>query len=118
MGARLMLVKGRVQRQDDIIHVIAHRIEDLTHWLARLAPDDLLVNPLARADEVTRSPPRRLAPAPDPPPAAEPHHPEITRFPVGCLGNSALAVVGSHHDGSWKNQLASNTTTRPATSVR
>jgi error-prone DNA polymerase len=57
MGARLMLVKGRVQRQDDIIHVIAQRIEDLTHWLSRLAPDDLLVNPVARADEVVRGGP-------------------------------------------------------------
>jgi error-prone DNA polymerase len=57
MGARLMLIKGRVQRQDDIIHVIAQRIEDLSHWLARLAPDDLLVNPVARADEVKRGSP-------------------------------------------------------------
>jgi len=63
MGARLMLVKGRVQRQDDIIHVIAQRIEDLTHWLARLAPDDLLVNPVARADEVKRGSPGGSRPA-------------------------------------------------------
>ncbi|MET0481690.1 MAG: error-prone DNA polymerase [Aestuariivirgaceae bacterium] len=57
MGARLMLIKGQVQRQDDIVHVIARRIEDLSHWLARLAPDDLLVNPVARADEVKRGSP-------------------------------------------------------------
>ena len=73
MGARLMLVKGRVQRQDDIIHVIAHRIEDLTHWLARLAPDDLLVNPLARADEVARGAPGGS----HPPPARHPRQNRI-----------------------------------------
>jgi error-prone DNA polymerase len=63
MGARLMLVKGRVQRQDDIIHVIAHRIEDLTHWLARLAPtiswSIRWPGPTGDARH-----PRRLAPAP------------------------------------------------------
>ena len=55
MGARLMLVKGRIQRAGDIIHVVANRIEDRTGWLSLLMaePKDF-ANPLARADEVVR----------------------------------------------------------------
>ena len=55
MGARLMLIRGRVQRTGDIIHVVANKIEDRTAWLARLTEDrTLLKNPLARADEVAK----------------------------------------------------------------
>ena len=39
MGARLMLVRGRVQRAGDIIHVVANRIEDRTPWLQLLTAD-------------------------------------------------------------------------------
>jgi error-prone DNA polymerase len=54
MGARLMLVSGRVQRAGDIIHVVADRIEDCTHWLGELSDEIEMKNPLARADEVAR----------------------------------------------------------------
>ena len=54
MGARLMLISGRVQRAGDIIHVVADRIEDCTHWLGELSEDAEMKNPLARADEVAR----------------------------------------------------------------
>lgn len=54
MGARLLLVKGRVQRSDDIIHVVANTLEDRTDWLLRLMEDRLLSPPLARADHVAR----------------------------------------------------------------
>jgi error-prone DNA polymerase len=54
MGARLLLVKGRVQRSDDIIHVVADTLEDRTDWLLRLMEDRLLSPPLARADHVAR----------------------------------------------------------------
>ncbi len=55
MGARLMLVKGRIQRAGDIIHVVATRIEDRTSWLSLLmAEPKEFANPLARADEVAR----------------------------------------------------------------
>ncbi len=54
MGARLMLVSGRVQRSGDIIHVVADKIEDCTHWLAELSDEVELKNPLARADEIAR----------------------------------------------------------------
>ena len=72
MGARLMLIRGRVQKTGDIIHVVASTIEDHSDWLALLTEDgSLLKNPLARADEVKK-------PGPDPhqqqPPARHPRH--------------------------------------------
>jgi error-prone DNA polymerase len=55
MGARLMLIRGRVQRSGDIIHVVASRIEDKTHWLTELTEDGLTFRGgLARADEVKK----------------------------------------------------------------
>jgi error-prone DNA polymerase len=58
MGARLMVVRGRVQRTGDIIHVVASRIEDRTSWLTLLTEDgSLMKNALARADEVVKGGP-------------------------------------------------------------
>jgi error-prone DNA polymerase len=55
MGARLMLIRGRVQKSDDVLHVVANRVEDKTHWLALLTEEGaLLRNPLAGAEEVAR----------------------------------------------------------------
>jgi error-prone DNA polymerase len=51
MGARLMEVRGRVEYDDEVIHVIAHHMTDATHRLHMLS-DDLLSAPLARADHV------------------------------------------------------------------
>lgn len=36
LGARLMGVRGRVQREGDVLHVIAHRLEDYTSLLGSL----------------------------------------------------------------------------------
>jgi error-prone DNA polymerase len=63
MGARLMLVRGRVQRSGDIIHVVADRIDDCTHWLGELSDEAELKNPLARADEIARPNHDRRPPA-------------------------------------------------------
>jgi error-prone DNA polymerase len=55
MGARLMLVRGRIQRHADIIHVVANHLEDKTAWLDLLTADrSEFDNPVARADEVVR----------------------------------------------------------------
>ena len=55
MGARLMLVRGRIQRHKDIIHIVAGHLEDKTHWLDLLSSDSAeFKNPLARTDEVAR----------------------------------------------------------------
>ncbi|MEC8179857.1 MAG: OB-fold nucleic acid binding domain-containing protein, partial [Pseudomonadota bacterium] len=51
MGARLMEVRGRVEYDDEVIHVIAHHMTDATHMLSRLS-DDALQYQLARADHV------------------------------------------------------------------
>lgn len=51
MGARLMEVRGRVEYDDEVIHVIAAHMTDATRTLHRLS-DDLLDAPLARADHV------------------------------------------------------------------
>jgi len=36
--SRLMLVRGKVQREEQVIHVIAEKIEDLTDWIASTLP--------------------------------------------------------------------------------
>ena len=55
MGARLVVIHGRVQRHEDIIHVVAERLEDKNHWLDRLSEDgEELEATLANADEVRR----------------------------------------------------------------
>ncbi|MCP5396923.1 MAG: error-prone DNA polymerase [Sphingomonadaceae bacterium] len=51
MGARLMEVRGRVEYDDEVIHVIAQNLVDATDSLHALS-DDLLTPALARADVV------------------------------------------------------------------
>jgi error-prone DNA polymerase len=63
MGARLMEVRGRVEYDDEVIHVIAAHMTDATARLHALS-DDLLEAPLARADEVNRPMPERGPPQP------------------------------------------------------
>ena len=58
MAARLIVVTGRIQRHQDIIHVVSQHLEDRSHWLARLAEDGpALKVPIANADEVARPDP-------------------------------------------------------------
>ena len=58
MSARLILVRGRVQRHEGIIHVVCQALEDQTSWLGRLMEDGAaLLPPIARADEVSRPDP-------------------------------------------------------------
>jgi error-prone DNA polymerase len=63
MGARLMEVRGRVEYDDEVIHVIAAHMTDATPALHALS-DDLLQAPLARADHVNTPLVGRRAPAP------------------------------------------------------
>ncbi len=58
MGSRLMEVRGRVEYDDEVIHVIAHHMTDATHQLARLS-EDMLRAPLARADHVNNPLPQK-----------------------------------------------------------
>jgi len=58
MGARLVVVHGRIQRHEDIIHIVAARLEDRSDWLRLLTEDgDALSIALANADEVRRPDP-------------------------------------------------------------
>ena len=61
MGARLMEVRGRVEYDDEVIHVIAHHMTDATDQLHRLS-DDMLNAPLARADHVSSPLPDKFNP--------------------------------------------------------
>jgi len=40
MGSRMMLVKGEIQRTEDIIHIVAEQITDVSHALLRLSNGD------------------------------------------------------------------------------
>ena len=54
LGARLVAVRGRLQEECGVIHVVADVIDDLTPLLARLAETGMEVDGLARCDEVRR----------------------------------------------------------------
>ena len=56
LGGRLAMVRGRVQRAGEIVHLVAANVEDLTHWLDLLTPDQGAVQPSAEgADADARS---------------------------------------------------------------
>jgi error-prone DNA polymerase len=50
MAASLMAVKGRVQREGEVVHLIAHQITDLSSELANVGGRDTLQMPASRAD--------------------------------------------------------------------
>jgi error-prone DNA polymerase len=53
MGARLVVVHGRIQRHEDIIHVVVERLEDRSDWLRLLDEEaDSMNEPVAKTDEV------------------------------------------------------------------
>jgi error-prone DNA polymerase len=54
LGARYVVVTGSVQEESGVIHVVAEQLEDLTHFLARLAEHGTEIDGLARCDEVRR----------------------------------------------------------------
>ncbi|WP_099826926.1 error-prone DNA polymerase [Oceaniglobus indicus] len=56
MQARIIDVRGMVQRTDDVIHIVAHHLKDRSDALDRLS-DDVMQTPLARADEVKKKMP-------------------------------------------------------------
>jgi DNA polymerase III alpha subunit len=69
LGGRLVAVTGRVQNEQGVIHVVAERVEDLTHLLGHISEAGPTISALANADEVKRPQDRekdpRNAPAPD-----------------------------------------------------
>ncbi len=57
MRARVIDLRGYVQKSEDVIHVVAQQLTDRSDALERLA-DDKMEPPLARADEVKRNVPQ------------------------------------------------------------
>jgi error-prone DNA polymerase len=68
MQSRLMHISGMVQRSDEVIHVVAHKLADRSDALDRLS-NDVMDVPLARADEVRK-----------PLPNGAPSHPRNARI--------------------------------------
>jgi len=59
LGARFACVRGQLQSESNVIHVIAEEIIDMTPLLDRLSIDASPVESLARADEIKHPPPAR-----------------------------------------------------------
>ena len=57
LGARFVVVAGRLQNENGVIHLVADRIEDRTDLLAALTENTGGLDILARADEVKRPEP-------------------------------------------------------------
>jgi error-prone DNA polymerase len=53
LGASMMAVKGRVQREGDVVHLVAHHVTDLSAELAGVGDrDDAFPLPHGRGDEL------------------------------------------------------------------
>jgi error-prone DNA polymerase len=73
MTARLIEVRGTIQRHEDIIHIVAGHLEDRNAWLGLLTEaGGPMQTGIARADEVVR---------PGPDPATEGMHPRWAGHP-------------------------------------
>ncbi|WP_029057998.1 error-prone DNA polymerase [Stappia stellulata] len=59
LGARLLRVRGKVQSDQGVVHLIADTLEDATAMLGDLSGDSLADAGLARADEVKRPVPEQ-----------------------------------------------------------
>ncbi|WP_430448614.1 error-prone DNA polymerase [Rhodophyticola sp.] len=73
LSARMMAVRGRIQREGDVVHLVAHRITDLSAELAAVGKrDEPFPLPYGRGDEArtggTAGPDRRTLPPKLPPP--------------------------------------------------
>jgi error-prone DNA polymerase len=56
MGSRFIRVRGRLQSESDVVHIVAEHIEDLTPWLSELSEGFMALDNLSRADEIRRPP--------------------------------------------------------------
>jgi hypothetical protein len=62
MTSRLLLVKGKLQREREVIHLVADRLHDMSGWLDGLVDIDDTIDPTPRDKRSQRvpSPPRSL----------------------------------------------------------
>jgi len=79
MASRLIVIHGRVQRKDNIIHIVAAQLEDRTEWLSLLSENgrETMPVPIARADEVRRPDPGSARPKEHPRWAGHPRNERI-----------------------------------------
>jgi DNA polymerase III alpha subunit len=54
MGARLVSIHGKLQKADNVIHVVAEHVENLTSHLSKLLLENPSIPTLSPADEVRR----------------------------------------------------------------
>jgi error-prone DNA polymerase len=92
MGARYVAVSGRMQKENEVIHVVADRLDDLTPLLARLSEDIAMPEALARADAV-KNPHAEERPMPRQPGRIPPTHPRHEAAQIA-------ADLGIHAHGS------------------
>jgi error-prone DNA polymerase len=90
LGARLIAVTGKLQNASGVIHVVADRIEDLTHLLRLLSHEGAEIDTSAHVDEGRR------------PVAIRSRHPRMGDALVTAFKNKALAeelgAGGNPHD--------------------
>ena len=119
LGARLALVRGKVQRAGEIVHLVAAHLEDLTHWLDLLTPDKGAVQPSTDSAGAGRA--RRQVAVHNesrPPPAQAARDPELPGLPVRpwrrnwptreCRKRRAGWAFGGHHVGCPRRRTLSN----------
>ena len=94
MGARLMEVRGRVEYDDEVIHVIAHHMTDASRELYRLS-EDMLQAPIARADHCNNPLPSKLNPRDDLRSGADdPYKPAVEPWQEPSPGNRECGYHG------------------------
>jgi error-prone DNA polymerase len=54
MGARLVSIRGKLQKADNVIHVVAEHVENLSGYLTRLLEDRPDIPTLSPSDELRR----------------------------------------------------------------
>ncbi len=110
MGARLIVIHGRIQRHEDIIHVVSAKLEDRSDWLQLLSEqvEDMKVPRRQRRPRApSRHPlgavrPAKRAPALGYTSAQRAHHPEVARFSLRRRLRQHLGVghaLGAHEHG-------------------
>jgi error-prone DNA polymerase len=59
MGSRFIRVNGRLQSESGVIHIVAEKIEDFSHWLAELSEEAQLAAAQGSGGWNGREPPGR-----------------------------------------------------------
>ena len=67
LTARLLKVTGKLQREGIVTHIIANKLEDISHLLEKLVCDEQSVSPITLPDEIShQSPPAKQVAIPRP----------------------------------------------------